>query len=150
MNKLYIYESGSLTYLKKNNLFYLATEWRDKLDKWAKDNGVYTFNPAKTFEIEMAHNFSGETVVRQNDLYLKKSNIMVVQMDYIDYSPGTIYELVTYKQSYPYKPVIAFSVVKENLYHKSPHIESCITEHCESIEDVINLLCVMFSDSLIR
>jgi hypothetical protein len=148
MNKLYIYEAGSLTKLSQINKFNMATEWRDKLDKWAIDNSILTFNPAKTFMQEQAHFISGGMAVKQNDLYLDKTNIMVVQMDYIDYSPGTIYELVTYKHQYPWKPVIAFSLDENNLYNKSPHIDSCITSYCDSIDEVINLLSLMFSQSL--
>jgi hypothetical protein len=147
MEKLYIYEAGSLTYLYDNDIFKCATEWRDKLDTWAKDNGVYTFNPAKTFLKEKNHTYSGQMAVRQNDLYLDKTNIMVMQMDYLDYSPGTIYEIVSYKRLYPWKPVISFSLISD-LHHKNPHIESCISEHCRGIDSVIELLSNMFGQSL--
>lgn len=148
MSKLYIYEAGSLTHLKNIDKFYLATEWRDKLDTWAFDNRALTFNPAKTFVQEQAHNFSGLMAVKQNNWYLSKTNIMVVQMDYIEYSPGTIYELTTKKHVYPNDPVIAFALDNKNLHSKSPHIESCITEFCNSIDEVINLLSVMFAQNL--
>jgi len=143
-NQLYIYEAGALTYPFKNNLFDKATQWRDKLDKFALDNGILTFNPATTFLKEKNHTYSGAMAVKQNDFYLDKSNIMIVQMDYLDFSPGTQYELTVYK--WMKKPVIAFRLDGEP-FHWSPHIMSCITETCESIEEIMELLSNMFSQS---
>jgi len=134
---MFIYEAGCLTHYHKNNEIYKATEWRDKLDEWAEGNYIYTYNPAKTFLKEINHTYDNRMCVDQNEYYLNKSDIMIVCLDDIEHSPGTIYELVRFKDMR--KPVIAFGEK-----HWSPHINSCISNHCNSIEDVIDLLENMF------
>jgi nucleoside 2-deoxyribosyltransferase len=136
---IYIYTAGSLTYMKKIGEYEKALEWRDKLQSWSSDNGVKMFNPAQTFLRENAHNYSYNLIVHQNEFFLKASTIMVVQLDYIDYSPGTIFELAVFRQMG--KPVIAFGGTQP---HWSPHINSCISQYCKDIDDVIDVLSNMF------
>jgi nucleoside 2-deoxyribosyltransferase len=141
--KLYIYEAGCLTKLYKENKFDIATKWRKELDIWAKIHGCKTFNPALTYQIPDNHKYSGMMAVKQNDFYLDATNIMIVQLDYLDCSPGTQYELTGYKLMG--KPVIAFG---DNPLSWSPHVMSCITEVCKDIDDVIKLLENMFEQSI--
>ena len=134
---MFLYEVGALTYLDKINEFHKATEWRNKLDAWAKDNGIKVFNPAITWLKEKSHTYSGKLVVAQNDYYIDRSNIAVANLSYLDFSPGSIYELVRFKDLRT--PVIAFGKP-----HWSPHINSCISERLNTVEDVIELLNVEF------
>jgi len=136
---MFIYEAGTLTYYFKKNKFHNSTIWREKLDNWANDADCDTFNPAKNFVIEKNHTYSDKLVVDQNDYYINNSDICVVCIDDIDQSPGTIYELTRFKEQR--KPVIAFGSQGK---HWSPHINSCISEYCDTIEDVIDLLMNMF------
>jgi len=138
MNDIYIYSAGSLTYLKKIGKLQKAFEWREKLEDWAKDNDAKIFNPATTFKKEVNLGYSEKIIVQQNEFFLQKSTIMVVQLDYLDYSPGTIYEMVLFKSMN--KPIIAFGENK----HWSPHMNYCISQHCNTIEDTIELLNNMF------
>jgi len=139
MNKdIYLYLAGSLTYLYNNNKFDLATEWRNKISEWAEDNNIKIFNPAKNFLNEKSCGYSGKLAVDQNNFFLDKTTIMIVSLEYLDYSPGTIYEMVSYKKMG--KPVIVFGE-KE---HWSPHINSCVSQNCKNIEDVIEVLTNMF------
>lgn len=135
---MFIYLAGSLTYNYKNNQFELSTKWRKKVDNWAKDNIIKTFNPAITFLKEKSHNYNGELAVLQNEYYINKADIAIVDMNNIDYSPGTIYELVQFKNKRI--PVLAFGINN----HWSPHINSCVTQYLKNIDDVIEVLNVMF------
>lgn len=134
---MFIYEIGALTYYHRNNEINKGLEWRNKLDVWALDNNILTFNPAKNFIREINHNYDPKLCVDQNDYYIDKCDIAVVNMNDIEYSPGSIYELVRFKELR--KPVIAFGDK-----HWSPHINSCISHQCETLDDVIELLCNMF------
>jgi nucleoside 2-deoxyribosyltransferase len=136
-----IYEAGPLTIYHKNKEFHKATEWRNKVDEWAESTFNYTFNPAKTFLKERNHTYNDRMCVDQNEFYLSKCDIMIVCLDDIDCSPGTQYELVRFKDMR--KPVIAFGKK-----HWSPHINSCISNHCETIEDVLELLGSMFDQQM--
>jgi len=135
---LYIYEGGSLTYLNRIGKIDEALEWRQKIDNWAEDNNVKTFNPAKNFIREITYGYSGKLIVDQNDFFLNKATLMIVQLEYIDFSPGTMYEMITFKNMG--KPIIAFGKEK----HWSPHLDSCISQYCYSIDETIEIINNMF------
>jgi nucleoside 2-deoxyribosyltransferase len=135
---MFIYEIGVLTFFAKQNQLYRAIEWRDTLNKWCNDNNIRFFNPVETWNKEKNHTYSDKMIVDQNDYYINKADIAVVSLDSIDHSPGSIYELCRFKELR--KPVIAFG--KPNL---NPHINSCISERVDTINDVIELLCNEFS-----
>lgn len=136
---MFIYTIGTLTYYYRNNEFYKGLKWRTDLSEWAENNNIKVFNPALNFINETNHTYNPKIVVDQNDYYIDKCDIAVVNMDDIDFSPGSIYELVRFKELR--KPVIAFGKNR----HWSPHINSCISHQCGSLDEVIELLCGMFS-----
>lgn len=136
-----IYMIGTLTFYKETNQMYKATEWRKQLDSWAYDNDYKTFNPAIDFEREINHTYNERLCVNQNDYYINKCDIAVANLDDIERSPGSIYELVRFRELR--KPVIAFGS-KSN----SPHINSCISHHCETLDEVIEVLINMFSQQI--
>jgi hypothetical protein len=78
MEDIYIYEAGCLTFLNQINNMELATSWREKLDSWASDYDIMTFNPAKNFTNQICHSYSNKLIVEQNEFFLNKCNIMVV------------------------------------------------------------------------
>jgi nucleoside 2-deoxyribosyltransferase len=141
---MYIYEIGAITKHFKNNEMYKAIEWRDKLDRWANGVGVQTFNPVNTYLKEVNHSYDPSMCVAQNDFYIHKSDIAVADIEDIDFSPGSIYELTRFKELR--KPVIAFNCKGVNK-HWSPHVQSCISNWCCDLDEVIDLLCNMFGQN---
>jgi len=137
-----IYECGCLTALYKQSKFNIATEWRSKLDEFARDNGIQTFNPAITYLSERSYNFDPKLCVDQNRYYLDKADILVAQLDYIHLSPGSIWEL-TYAKEKKNIPVLAFG--QEPSW--SPHIMNCVSILVKDIDEVINILITMFNQS---
>jgi len=137
---MYIYTIGALTYYHRNNCIKEGLMWRNDLGLWAKNNNIKIFNPGLTYLKEINHTYNPKVAVEQNDFYIAKSNIGVVKLNHIDYSPGSIYELVRFKEQR--KPVIAFG---KN--HWSPHINYCISHQCDTLEEVKELLCNMFDQN---
>lgn len=137
---MYIYTIGSLTWFAKNNKIDKAIGWRYELDQWAEDNSIKLFNPAKTFLKEQNHGYSNKMIVDQNEYFINKCDVAVAHLDKIDYSPGSIYELTRFKTQN--KPVIAIGEK-----HWSPHIDSCISQYCVDVKEVIELLEIMFSQN---
>ena len=134
---MYLYEAGTLTYYHRNNQIEKGLEWRSELDVWANDHNIRTFNPSKTYLKEINHSYSQYMCIAQNDYYINKCDICVVNLDDIDFSPGTIYEIVRFKELK--KPVIGFGKK-----HWSPHINCCISHQCKNLDEVIELLENMF------
>jgi nucleoside 2-deoxyribosyltransferase len=141
---MYIYTIGALTKYKELNELHKALKWRNELTNWASENDIKVFNPALTYLKEINHTYEPVMAVAQNDFYINKCDIAVVNMEYLDYSPGSIYELTRFKELR--KPVIAFN--NKGLYkHSSPHIQSCISNWCCTLEECIELLCNMFDQN---
>ena len=138
---MYIYEAGNLTYFYETGNKELAKNWRIQLSEFCIDNYIDYFDPSLTFDNKENHKMSYKTIVKQNDYYLNKADIMVVQLDGIEKSPGTLYEV--YKFHRDGKPVIGFGANRP----KSPHISVCIDEFCESIDDVIQVLLNMYNQT---
>ena len=136
---MFIYEIGAITWYNKTDQMYRAMNWRKEIDLWAKDNYIETFNPAITYEKELNQEYNLNLCVVQNDYYINKCDIAIINLDNLDKSPGSIYELVRFKLLN--KPVIAFG---ECDWSKNPHIASCITQTCKNLEDVLNLISIMF------
>ncbi|MDD4188280.1 MAG: nucleoside 2-deoxyribosyltransferase [Bacilli bacterium] len=135
---MYLYLAGALSHYRRINKMQKGIDWRRKIDSWAEDLNIKTFNPAKDFLMEKNHTYNPRLCVDQNEYYLDKCDIMVCNLNEINFSPGTVYEIVRFKDMR--KPVIAFGTK-----HNSPHINSCISHQCETLEEVIELLINMFS-----
>ena len=131
-----IYLAGNISYFHKTNQYYKATDWRSRLiDQLLDDIAINCeskwnwFDPTLNFEdnVIAANN---KTILQQNNYYLDKSDIMVVNLDKLEESPGTIYEIIYFGRKG--KPVIAFGYSE---WVKSPHISEFIT--CILKEDKI-------------
>jgi nucleoside 2-deoxyribosyltransferase len=135
-----VYLAGALTTHWIDKKWHIATAWRDELIEFFKDNGISYFNPADTYENPKNHTYDGSLIVKQNDYYLNQCDILIVNLDYINESPGTLYELFLANKLYE-KPVIALTTVD---LPSSPHILHCIDHTCESVEEVQEVLTNMF------
>lgn len=138
---MYIYEIGAISKYFRDNIQEKAILWRQKLDEFAHDNNIKTFNPVLTYLKEINHSYDHTLCVNQNDYYINKCDIAIANMEDIDFSPGSLYELVSFKRLG--KPVIAFSATK----HWSPHINSCISQWCNTLKETIQVLCNMFNQN---
>lgn len=134
---MYVYLIGCLTYYFRNNQLEKGYKWRLEFSTWANDNGIKVFNPALNFQKEVNHTYNPRLCVDQNEYYISKCDIAVVNMNDILQSPGSIYELVRFKTLN--KPVIAFG---ERSW--SPHLNSCISHQCGTLEEVKEVICNMF------
>lgn len=136
---MYLYLAGALTYYYKKGQFDKATEWRNKIIEWCKDNNIKYFNPADTYLNERNHNYYYKLPVDQNRYHLDKANILIVNLEDIDRSPGTIWEIV-YSSEKKKIPIIA--IAKKP--HWSPHIMYGISHICKNEDEVIEVLTNMF------
>lgn len=142
MSGLYIYEIGAISYWHKKGMDYKYLDWRMDLDNFALDNGFKTFNPGVTYQKEVNRKYNTILCVHQNDFYINQSTLAVANLEAIEHSPGSIYELVRFKLQN--KPVIAFGECK---WDWSPHLMSCISYRCKDLEEVKELLCTMFNQN---
>lgn len=135
---MYLYLAGALTYYYKKGQFDKATEWRNKIIEWCKDNNIKYFNPADTYLNERNHTYYYKLCVDQNRHFLDRADILIVNLNGIDYSPGTMWEL-TYASEKRKIPIIAIGHK-----HWSPHVMYGISHLCKNEDDVIEVLTNMF------
>ena len=139
-----IYLCGAITYYWENKELYKAMDWRirlrkklEELNKTIGKKQFKCFDPTYNYKDNLE--FSSMSVVLQNKHYLDQCDLMVVNADDLEHSPGSMFEIFYYyiKQ----KPVIAFGSSK---IISQPHVECSISEHVIGIKEVVNYLHNMY------
>lgn len=140
-----VYLAGCMSYFYSRKKYKRVIEWRLELVQKLLDcnanlceNHFSWFDPTINFEdnVKTANN---KTVVQQNNHYLDECNILIVNLDEVDKSPGTLYEIFYY--GIQNKPVIAFG---DNDWTNSPHIAESVTVTLKDINEVVDYLMSYF------
>lgn len=125
-----IYLCGTMSYYYDTNQYYKATEWRRSLINQLLDDIADNceskwqwFDPTIGFE-DNYKAVNNKSVLQQNNFYLDKCDILVVNAEDLDKSIGSIYEIIYF--GLKGKPVIVFN---DNKFLRSAHIEPFITAH---------------------
>lgn len=139
-----IYLAGAITYHELNNELYKAMNWRNEVAQKLLDlnvdiceNKFDWFNPTNNYEENL--NYSYNSIVLQNKYYLDKCDIMIVNLDKLEHSPGTLFEMFYYYLNH--KPIIAFDETK---LLNQPHVHCSITEWFPDINNVIKYIKTMY------
>ena len=121
---LNVYLEGAISQYNRLNQLDKAKAWRIKASNFFIENfrDANVFDPSFGFEKNFTYPSRG--VVLQNIKYLKESNLALLNLEYLEKSPGTMFEM-----TYNYlnnKPTIAFGEL-DNSLEFSPHILECLT-----------------------
>lgn len=126
-----IYLAGCISAFANNNEYSKATGWRASLidqllDDIAKncESKWNWFDPTVNFQQNYGV-VNDKTVLQQNIFYLDQSDIMVVNLEKLSESPGTLFEIFYFGEKLK-RPIIAFN---EDKFMTSPHILPYITVH---------------------
>lgn len=140
-----IYLAGAITYYEINNELYKAMNWRNKatqklleLNTDICDNKFDWFDPMDNYEENQNYNYN--SIVLQNKHYLDECDLMIVNLDKLEYSPGTLFEIFYYYTNH--KPIIAFGETK---LIEQPHVNRSITEWFPDLNSVIKYIKNMYS-----
>ena len=132
------YLAGAMSqYLIEDGNLDRAISWRKEILRGLEDTNIRIFDPTLKFQFNKDYNMSG--ILPQNRLYLEKCDILILNRTYLEYSPGTMYEISV--ASYLNKPIISFGESKWDSY---AHIESMITVSFDTIEEVCDYLHNMY------
>lgn len=136
-----VYLAGAMSAYDLDGCFEKAIEWRSYATNHFYHNydSVHTFDPCTNYSTNKGYNSKG--VVNQNLTYLKKSDIILINLEELDRSPGTLFEIY-----YAYMnniPVIAFN--SNYLYGIQPHITESITMKFENIAEAIDYIGSMYT-----
>ena len=132
------YLAGAMSqYLIEDGKIDRAVAWRKEILRGLEDSNIRIFDPTLKFQYNQFYDLDG--ILPQNRLYLEKCDILVLNLTYLEYSPGTMYEISV--ASYLNKPIIAFGDSKWFTY---AHVKSMVTIRFDSVEDVCEYLHNMY------
>lgn len=133
-----IYLAGCMSYYYENSEPQKAEHWRDIAKERLKDIEISTFDPTLYYTTNSS--YDSDLMVQQNEYYLKKADIILVNLDDLDKSYGTIYELV-YAHALG-KPILAFG--NTTIYghsHLKHMIRNCFVSLGEVLEFINTVYC---------
>lgn len=133
---LNIYLAGSMTSYYSENKPELAENWRRHATASLFDN-IKVFNPCINYSINKTYDAKG--VVYQNLHYLNNSDIMILNLDRLEKSQGTLFEIFNFFMNR--KPVIAFG---SNPIYNQPHVHESITIKFDTLDEVIKYIKNMY------
>lgn len=132
-----VYLAGAISYFINTNQKNRATEWRDRAEKYLGQFDIKCFNPCK--EDPRCWNYPQEGLIKQNYFYLKNCDIILVNLDMINDSVGTIWELsMAWKE---HKTVIAFG---KTPWLERPHMRSLYDVRFDTLTDALDYITDMF------
>lgn len=132
-----VYLAGAISYFYNTNQSKRATEWRDKAERFLKDYNIKCFNPCK--ESPYCWNYPQEGLIKQNYFYLKNCDIVLVNLDMINDSIGTVWELSMAWAEH--KPVVAFG---KTPWLDRPHMRSLIDVKFETLNEALDYIVDMY------
>jgi nucleoside 2-deoxyribosyltransferase len=133
-----VYLAGAISYYYNVGLPQMATAWREQAEEYFNDFDIKCFNPCK--ENSSCWDYPQGGVIKQNYFYLKNCDIILVNLEMIADSVGTVWELSMAWRDH--KPIVAFG----QTYHWSnrPHMQSLIDVHLDTLEDALDYIVDMY------
>lgn len=132
-----IYLAGCMSYYYENSEPQKAEHWRDIAKERLKDIGISTFDP--TLHYKANYLYDSDLMVQQNEYYLKKADIILVNLDDLDKSYGTIYELV-YAHALG-KPILAFG---NSTILSHPHLKRALINRFRNLDEVLEFISTVY------
>lgn len=133
-----LYLAGAMSEFDRQGKFEKAVEWRLNASRLLKEFRIKTFNPCDNYEINKEYQLKG--IVNQNLTYLKNSDILLLNLEELDKSPGTMFEI--FFAYMKHTPVIAFG--ENYLYGTQPHVTESISMKFKDSEEAIDYITSMF------
>lgn len=133
-----VYLAGCISYFYDTNQPQRATVWRDKAVKYLNDINIKCFNPCD--ENPRCWTYPQGGVLKQNYFYLQNSDIILVNLDMINDSVGSIWELsMAWKD---YKPVIAFG---KTPWLDRPHMNTLVDVWFKTLDEALEYISDMYA-----
>lgn len=128
-----IYLAGCMSYYYENNNPEKAEHWRGIAKEKLKDIGISTFDP--TLHYKNNYFYNSDLMVQQNEYYLNKADLILVNLDDLDKSYGTIYELVCAHALG--KQILAFG---STVIYGHPHLKHILQNCFGTLDEVLDFI----------
>ena len=132
-----VYLAGAISYFYKTEQHHRATRWRDKAKAYLGQFDIKCFNPCD--EPEDCWQYPHDVLFNQNYFYLNNCDIVLVNLDKINDSVGTVWELAMAWRDH--KAVVAFG---QTVWMDRPHMQSLITVRFDTMEEAVEYIADMY------
>ena len=135
------YLCGAISEYNRLGKLDKAKEWRIKASNFFIENfkDVNVFDPSLNFEKNFTYNSRG--VVLQNVKYLRESNLLLLNLEYLEKSPGTMFEIVWAWLNDV--TCISFGEL-DNSLEFSPHVQECLTMCFDDLDKALEYIYDMY------
>lgn len=137
MKEKLLYTAGSITYYEKIHQLNKAITWRKQVETIFIDCNLKVFNPTANYI--QSKTYDGKGVSYQNLYYLQNCDLILLNMEYLEHSPGTLFEI--FLGWYLKKPIIAFGYSR---LIEQPHVKEAITIHFNDMEEATEYIQSMY------
>lgn len=140
MQKTQIYLAGKMSGLSYDEMNKWREDFRHSLDSTAYYAGksVFVVNPVKYFNFEEKRYQTEEEVMKFDIAKVRKSDLVVVNIDGLSESIGTCMEL--YEAYTKNIPVLAFGLTREDYDKLHPWIKVCITRYDDEVTELLDYI----------
>ena len=132
-----VYLAGAISYFYNINEHKRATVWREKATETLGQFDIKCFDPCK--ESDACWNYPQDGLIKQNYFYIKNCDIILVNLDMINDSVGTVWELsMAWKD---HKQVVAFG---KTHWLERPHMRSLIDVRFDTLDEALSYITDMY------
>ena len=133
-----VYLAGAISYYRNIGKPEQAEEWRKQAQETLNYYDIKCFNPCD--ESPICWDYAQDGLIKQNYYYLNNCDIVLVNLDAINDSIGTIWELSMAWRDH--KPVIAFGTTS---WLDRPHMNSLIDMKFDTLSEALDYITSMYS-----
>ena len=132
-----IYLAGAISYFYNIDQKERATAWRTKAVHYFEPYNIKCFNPCD--EPIECWQYPQSGLIKQNYFYLKNYDIVLVNLDMINDSIGTVWELSMAWRDH--KPIIAFG---KTPWLDRPHMLSLMDIRLDTLDEALDYISNMY------
>ena len=132
-----VYLAGAISYFYNTKQKERATKWRTKAKECLGQFNMKCFNPCD--EPSDCWQYPQGGLIKQNYFYLKNCDIILLNLDMINDSIGTIWELsMAWRE---HKPIVAFG---KTPWLERPHMQSLIDVKFNTLDEALDYIVDMY------
>lgn len=140
-----VYLAGAMSGFHESGEYHKATEWRDYTRDCFAESNIRVFDPTHNSLRHFTYSTDlNRGVIHQNHAYLKKCDIVLVNLERLDDSVGSVWEISMAWADH--KPVIGFGSCEK--WESRPHFQSLITASFGSVGDACDYIISMYNQKI--
>lgn len=131
-----VYLAGAMSCFQEEGNYAPAVGWREKATVFLDASGIKVFNPTYLSEEQFSFKPGAPGVILQNYSYINKCDAILVNLDKLEESIGSIWELsIAWENN---KSVVGFGTCEK--FKNRPHFDALVPVRIETLEEACEYL----------